>query len=52
MPAGSARQIYDAIRASNFNIYRKVALDTVNISAGDGVTSYFRSAESRISVFT
>ena len=37
--------------ASNFKIYRNVALDSLYISTGNDVIIYFQSAPNRINVF-
>ena len=43
--------IPETVRDSNFEIYRKVALDSLNISTGNNVINYFRSATNRTCKF-
>jgi len=42
--------ISETIRASDFKIYHNVALDSLYISTGNDVTSYFRSAANQTNV--
>ena len=46
-----AGEIIGTTNASSLKILHEIALDSLNISTGNDVTSYCRSAENRINVF-